>query len=118
MWDNESQRIGKQKCTPLGYTLDSIARLSGLIGLVFLLVVCIYLGYRAITGSFYGSLLWLSAIPFGIGIIAETLYQVSLKLAATKGFEYDYEKREANWIENGTRVTFKYEPRKPKTTNS
>gem|GEM_PF-3837790 len=20
MWDNESQRIGKKKCTPLGYT--------------------------------------------------------------------------------------------------
>ena len=27
MWDNESQRIGKQKCTPAGYALHVIAEM-------------------------------------------------------------------------------------------
>ena len=34
MWDNESQRIGKQKCTPKGYNLHVIAELLGFIGLL------------------------------------------------------------------------------------
>jgi len=31
IWDNESQRIGKQKCTPLGYKLHGTAEGLGLI---------------------------------------------------------------------------------------
>ncbi len=34
MWDNESQRIGKQKCTPLGYRLHKIF-IYALAGLLF-----------------------------------------------------------------------------------
>lgn len=94
--------------------LDSLARQLGFIGLLFLLAVSIYLGYRGVTGNFYAVLWWLFAIPFGLGIIAEILYQISWKLAAGKGFEYDAEKREASWLENGRRVTYHY-PQKGKT---
>jgi hypothetical protein len=34
MWDNEAERIGKQKCTPLGYALHAISDLIGFIALL------------------------------------------------------------------------------------
>ncbi|MEZ6131149.1 MAG: hypothetical protein R3C59_20950 [Planctomycetaceae bacterium] len=108
MWDNEAQRIGKQKCTPWGYTLQGIAELLGFIGLLFLFGVGIYLGYRGVSGTFQANLLWLLAIPFGIGIVSQALYQFSWVLAVKRGFKYDYDKREASWIENGERVIYSY----------
>jgi len=108
MWDNESQRIGKQRCTPTGYALHTIAELLGFIGLLCLLGFTVFLGYRGLTSNFHASLLWLLAIPLGLGFIAETLFQVSWLLASRKGFEYDH--RVASWIENGKRVTYKSEP--------
>lgn len=118
MWDNLSQQIGKQKCTPFGYTLDSLARGLGFVGLLLLMAVSVYLGYRAMTGTFHASLCWWLTVPFSTGVVAEIMYQISMKLADSKGFEYDYENREASWLENGKRVTYKYESRKPETTNS
>ena len=108
MWDHESQRIGKQKCTPLGYTLHVIAELLGFIGLLSLLGVGVYLAYRGLSQSFHPSLLWLLAIPFGLGLIGQTLYQFSWVMASRRGFDYDYDKAEASWIENGERVTYKW----------
>ena len=37
MWDNESERIGKQRCTPLGYALHVVSDLIGFLGLLLLL---------------------------------------------------------------------------------
>jgi len=108
MWDNQSQRIGKQKCTPLGYVLHCFSTQLGSLGLLLLFVLSLYLGYRAITGSFYPLLFWLLAIPFGIGITAQILFLFSWHLAYKKGFEYDYEEREASWLENGVRVTYNF----------
>ena len=113
MWDHESQRIGKQKCTPLGYALHGIADLLGLVGLLLLLGLGVYLAYKGITGGFHASLLWLLSIPFGAGLVSEVLYQISWAMASRRGFEYDYETREASWDENGERVTFKWEPNNP-----
>ena len=109
MWDNESQRIGKQKCTPWGHTMQGIAELLGFIGLLLLLGVGIYLGYRGVSGTFQAVLFWLLVIPFGIALVSQGLYQFSWVLAARKGFEYDYDKREASWIENGERVSYSYQ---------
>lgn len=108
MWDNESQRIGKQKCTPTGYALHGIAELLGFIGGLSLLGIVLILGYRGIIGNFVPSNLWLFAAPFGVGIVAEVLYQISWLLAIRKGFEYDYDNRVASWIESGKRVTYKW----------
>ena len=109
MWDNESQRIGKQKCTPWGYTLHGIAELLGFIGLLLLFGVGIYLGCKGVSGTFRATLLWLLAVPFGIALVSQALYQFSWVLALKKGFEYDYDKREASWIENGERVTYNFQ---------
>jgi len=58
MWDNESQRIGKKKCTPLGYNLHCIAELIGFVGLLLFLLMLVYLSYRWIFGQFYKTLFW------------------------------------------------------------
>jgi hypothetical protein len=107
MWDNESQRIGKQKCTPLGYTLHGIAELLGFVGLLLLFVLGAYLAYRWHAGTFYSSLLWFLVVPFILGIIGEGIYWYSWSLAAKKGFHYDYETREASWMEDGQKRVHK-----------
>jgi hypothetical protein len=108
MWDNESQRIGKQKCTPLGYKLHGIAELLGFVGLLLLLAAGVYLGYRASRGAFHSSVLWVFAVPFGLGSVGEVLYWCSWRLAARKGFQYDYDKGQASWLEDGQRRVYKW----------
>ena len=108
MWDNEAERIGKQKCTPLGYTLHTISDLLGFVGLLLLFGTGAYLGYRSITGTFSAALLWFFTIPFGLAIIGSVLYRYSWLLAHRRGFRYDYENREASWLENGHQCTYKY----------
>lgn len=108
MWDNESQRLGKRRCTPLGYALHGIAEMLGFVGLLLMLGLGVYIAYSSIAGNFHASLLWLLTIPLGLGVIAEIVYQTSWLLAARKGFRYDYETRQASWIEGGTRVTYRW----------
>ncbi len=114
MWDNESQRIGKQTCTPFGYALHSFAELLGFFGLLLLLGAAVFLIYRGITGNFEASLFWLLAVPFSVGVVAEIIFQISWALASKRGFEYDYENRVASWIEDGKRVTYKWDSVKEK----
>ncbi len=108
MWDNEAERIGKQKCTRLGYALHNISDLIGLVALLLLLGTAAYLGNRGVVGSFRASLLWLLLIPFGLAIVGSLLYQFSWVLAHRRGFRYDYDSREASWLEDGQRRTYKY----------
>lgn len=108
MYDHESQRIGKQRCTPLGYRLHVIAELLGFIGLLLLLGIGVYLGYRWYTNAFHSFLLWLLIIPFALGFIGNCLYWYSWRLAVKKGFCYDYETREASWVEGGERRVYRW----------
>jgi hypothetical protein len=108
MWDSEAQRIGKQKCTPIGYALHGLSDLIGFGALLLLFGTAAYLGYRGVLGTFQASLLWLLAIPFGLAITASVLYRVSWVLARRRGFQYDYESREASWLRNGQRHNYKY----------
>ncbi|MBI3652206.1 MAG: hypothetical protein HY231_14390 [Acidobacteria bacterium] len=107
MWDNESQRIGKQKCTLTGYMLHCIAEFLGFVGLLLLLGTGMGLVYKGIFHAFDMALLWLLAAPLGLGFISQALYQYSWRLALKKGFHYDYEKGEASWLEEGRRRTYK-----------
>jgi hypothetical protein len=108
MWDNEAERIGKQRCTPLGYAIHGISDLLGFVALLLLFGIVVYLSYRGIVGTFRGSLLWLFPIPFGLAIIGTVLYRISWVLALRRGFRYDYDTREASWMEHGQRRTYKY----------
>jgi len=113
MWDNEAERIGKQKCTPVGYTLHGISDLMGLAALLLLLGGGPYLAYRAITGTFHASLFLFMPLPFGIAMIAAVLYRFSWRLAYQKGFRYDYETREASWLDHGQRHTYRCRQTQP-----
>jgi hypothetical protein len=108
MWLHESQRIGKQKCTPTGYALHVIAELIGFVGLLLLFIVPAFLARRVFAGSFRSADLWLLAFPFGIGIVSEVLFQYSWWLARRKGFHFDYERSEASWFEAGERQTYRH----------
>ena len=108
IWDNESERIGKSICTPLGYKLHVISDIIGFFGLLLLLGIFAYLGYRGFTGAFHLGLFWLIAIPIGIGILGSFIYRYSWILAARKQWMYNYENREASWMEDGQRRTYKW----------
>lgn len=108
-WDNESERLGKQKCTPTGYTLHVIAELIGFVGLLLLLATPFMLAWKWLAGTLHSSHFWLlGGVALGLGIVSEILFQFSWWLAIRKGFHYDYENREASWIEAGERRSYKY----------
>jgi hypothetical protein len=108
MWDSESERIGKQICTPGGYRLHVISDLIGLFGLLLLLITGAYLAYRGITGSFHVRLLWLMSVPFGLGFVGTALYRYSWLMALRKGFHYEPGTCEARWMEDGQPHTYKW----------
>ena len=109
MWDNESQRIGKQRCTPTGYMLHGISDLIGFIAIIFMLGILTYLLYAGIRGQFAWSLLWLLAIPFAIAIVGNILHHYSWHLADKRQFKYDYENRISTWVdENGDQQSYEY----------
>jgi hypothetical protein len=108
MWDHESERIGKQKCTPVGYALHVIAELFGFVGLLLVLAVpAVLVGYW-FAGTFHASDLWWLAVPFCLGLLSELLFQFSWWLAQRKGFHYDHHRCEASWLEKGERRTYRY----------
>lgn len=106
MWDSETQRIGKQKCSPRAYHLHLVSDLVGFVALLLLPCVLFYLKYRDFVGSYDASLWWLLAIPFGVALCGNLLHGYSWHLAARSGFMYDYKTGEASWLENGQRRIF------------
>ena len=69
MWDNEVERIGKQRCTRLGYALHTASDLLGFVALLLLVGIGAYLGYRGIIGSFERRLLWFLPPPFALAVV-------------------------------------------------
>lgn len=108
IWDSESERIGKQKCTPLGATLHGVSDLLGIVSLLSLPVVLVTLVVEVFSGTFERRSLWLLIVPYAFTNLARCLYRYSWKLAERKNFQYD-DNRVASWIEDGERRTFNYE---------
>lgn len=108
MWSDEVERIGKQRCTPVGYALHGTGQLFGFFALLLLLVVIVYVPYRAVIGEFNRLLLWLLLAPVVIGLFGEGIVTVSWLLARRKQFHYDYERRVARWVEDGVEQTYTY----------
>lgn len=84
MWYSQSQRIGKQRCTPFGYTLHVIATQLGFYGLLILADVSGYFEYKTVNGAFPLPLWQLLIIPFTVGCIAQALFLFSWWLAEKK----------------------------------
>ena len=108
IWCDEVERIGKQRCTPVGYALQGVGELIGLVGLLTLLGVPIYLAYRGVVGTFRWPLVGLLAVPLVIGIVDTIVVEFSWRLAYRKRFRYDYERRVSSWIEEGQERTYSY----------
>lgn len=108
MWPDEVERIGKQRCTPVGYALHGVGQLFGFFALFLLLVVIVYVPYRAVIGEFNRLLLWLLLAPFVIGLLGRGIVTASWLLARRKRFQYDYERRVARWVEDGVERTYTY----------
>lgn len=108
MWDSESQRIGKMKCTPMGYKLHGISDGLGFLGLLCFIGLIIFLTVLGFRGSFKYSYLWLFLIPFCLDVLATLLHAHSWRMAEKNGFEYNFESREAGWIEDGERIVYKW----------
>jgi hypothetical protein len=109
IWFDEVERIGKQRCTPVGYVLQQIGDLTGVAGLLSFLGVPAYLAYRGFMGTFDWPLLWLSMVPVALGIAGAIIVSYSWALATRKGFNYDYQRRESSWIEAGEKRTYTFE---------
>jgi hypothetical protein len=106
MWDSESERIGKLRCTPLGYALHVLSDIAGFVGLLLTVGLIPFGMVCWLVGTFSSAWLWLFAVPLALVIMCEVLYHVSWRLAMRKRFYYDGDAREASWFENGERVTF------------
>ena len=107
MWDSENERLGFKECTPSGYFLREIAELIGFAGLIALIGIIWRLGIILANNSFCKEHLYILAIPFGIGIISETIFQIAYKIAKHKHYNYDLSNGETSWIKNGERKTYK-----------
>ncbi len=101
MWDNEAQRVGLQRCTPLGYFIHVVSDLVGLAGLLTLGGSVITIIYKTFTGTFHLALLWYLAAAIGLGFIGMVLAAVTWALAQRRGFNYDHETRTATWLDEG-----------------
>ncbi len=110
MWQDEVERIGKQRCTPAGYHLRYVADLLGLIGILLLGGVPCYLIYTGIRGSFSWLTLWLLLVPFAVAVAGDILHGYSWHLADVHEFNYDYESRVSTCRNRAGDVeTFDYE---------
>ena len=108
IWSDEVERIGKQRCTPVGYKIQGIGELISFFGLLLLIGLPLYLAYQGFVGGFRWSLLWLLAIPFVVGVIDSFIVAFSWWMAYRKQFRYDYKCRVSRRIEGQQERKYTY----------
>ena len=106
IWFGEGERIGMQKCTPIGYALNGLGGLLWLAGILALFGVPLFLAYMAVGGNFGWPLLWLLLAPFAIVFTGSLCIGASWLLASLKGFHYDHERDESTWNEAGEKLSY------------
>ena len=118
MWQDEVQRIGKQRCTTLGYQLHGLSDLIGLVATILFLALPCYLVYRVAQGTFAWPSLWMLLVPFAVAIVGSILHSYSWHLADIREFKYDYETRISSWRnDTGDIETFTYDDFRKQQTN-
>ncbi|MDX6766031.1 MAG: hypothetical protein SFU85_04495 [Candidatus Methylacidiphilales bacterium] len=108
MWDSESERLGKQQCSPAGYAIHVTADLIGFAGLLLLVGLMVYFPATYLITSLPRPTYWIFLMPFAVGILGELLFSFSWWLARRKGFTYDGATRTASWNEDGKMRTYKW----------
>ena len=108
MWDTETERLGKMKCTKIGYNLHLLSDLLGIIGFYLLLTLVVIFAYQYFLKSSDNFQIWYFSIPFMFAIMSQIMFYISWKLAEKKSFKYNADKNEATWIEDGKIKIYKY----------
>ena len=101
MWSSEVERLGKKNCSLFAYNIHALADYIGFFALLSLIIMIII----KFTTSYIDNW-WYLLIPFFVGILGNIIFSYSWHLVSKKDFEYDYEKDEVKWIENGIEVIF------------
>ena len=89
IWQDEVQRIGKQRCTPTGYLLHTISDMIGFVAIILLLTVVCCLIYSGFRGTFTWSQLWFLIIPVATAVVGSLVHAWSWNLADRLDFKYD-----------------------------
>lgn len=97
-----------QKCSPVAYAFHAYGELLGFTGLLTLLGTIGYIAFTAILGDYTNAVWLLLLLPLSVGIASEVLVQLSWAMVSKRGFQYDYDEREARWLEDGESATYKH----------
>ena len=89
IWQDEVQRIGKQRCTPTGYLLHTISDMIGFVAIILLLTVVCCLIYSGFRGTFTWSQLRFLIIPVATAVVGSLVHAWSWNLADRLDFKYD-----------------------------
>jgi hypothetical protein len=109
IWFGEGERIGMQRCTPIGYVINGIGGLFWVIAVLEVPALPVYLIYLGFAGAFHASLLWLLIAPLPTLLAGSFLIGISWVMAIRRDFDYHYERDESTWIRNGVKIS--YSPR-------
>jgi hypothetical protein len=109
IWFDEVERIGMQRCTPIGYAINVVGGLFWFLAILEVPAIPVYLVYRGIVGTFDYSLLWLLIAPFVTLFVGSYLIGQSWALANRRDFNYDYQRRESTWIRNGVSRSYTFD---------
>ncbi len=112
MWDSESQRLCKKKCSGLAFQIHVIGELIGFIGLLMLIACFVGEIGVGIKNGLNDVSIMVFIFPFALGVLSEAMVQFSWWVVKRKTFSYDCQSGLVQWIENGQTVIYKYESSK------
>jgi hypothetical protein len=108
MWHSENQRIGFQKCSLLAYNLNGLSSLAN-----FITALCCFIFLFLVLRAFVvlDNPNW---EMYGVGFVSLMVVYIMNRLVSIyanrmvlqKQFSYDYEKEEAQWIENNVQKKY------------
>ena len=108
MWDNEAERVGLQRCTPLGYFIYGLGDLLGAISLLSFLFTPLWLAFLWWSDSISFNSFWPLLLSIFLIFLRLSLGAVTWTLASKRGFRYDPETRTAHWIEGDEPIHLHY----------
>jgi len=112
MWDTETQRIGKMRCSNRAYSLHVNAELIGFCGALLFFGFCIWFVATWLISAWSTPTYWLFVIPLTLGILSEILFQYSWIMVNRKGYRYDAEGDRVTWTEGDQEQTYSYNEEK------
>jgi hypothetical protein len=108
MWDTETQRIGKMRCSSRAYSLHVTAELIGFIGALTLVGFSLWFVGTWLVSTWETPTFWLFVIPLLLGIVSEIGFQYSWIMVNRKEYRYDAEGDLVTWKEGKSEHSYCY----------